>query len=99
MHIVDIFSEEAQSHYTNKAAFEEAMTALAPETDKGGARCQLHARDWGEFGEEWDKSVPIDFLWLDGFNRETFYQYWPYVSENGGAFPRTSFGMRSNGHL
>ncbi len=44
----------------------------------------LHRAEWAAFREGWDAAVPIDLLWLDGFNRETFDSYWPLINPDGG---------------
>ena len=93
-HCVDIFSDDAGSHYGDKQAFEEVLERIVGD---GGAASgvgepskrawQLHAADWTEWRKEWDEEtnpLSIDLLWLDGFNKETFELYWPLVNPDGG---------------
>ena len=84
-HCVDIFSDDAGSHYGDKRAFEDALERVVGTSDDAGRQVwQLHAADWTAWRSGWDESVPIDLLWLDGFNKETFELYWPLVNPDGG---------------
>jgi hypothetical protein len=82
VHCVDIFDIAAGSHYGNMGAFEAALESMTGA--KNGGSWQLHTSDWGDWVKSWDTRIPIDLLWLDGFNRETFDAYWPLVNPDGG---------------
>jgi hypothetical protein len=83
VHCVDIFDSAAGSHYGSISQFEEVLGEVCGNAGNG-ASYQLHACEWSAWAKKWDRSVPIDLLWLDGFNRETFELFWPLVSNDGG---------------
>jgi len=53
-------------------------------TSQRGCDVRLQVGDWASFREQWPEEEAIDFLWLDGFNRETFDLFWPLVRDDGG---------------
>lgn len=76
LHVVDCFTE----HYDQEDQFREMMRRTCPDEQLW----RLAKEDWLDYEKGWPDDTPIDFLWLDGFNRETFDAYWPRVNPDGG---------------